>query len=139
MLQTIERFIESLVLFGEVQANQVIDVLAEKARSRYGTYADISCQYLAELKVAFVPEFRDIKQDVIRALRYGVDNADIIKSVQKQIALFGVFILKPLVILVTEIQSDNCSLLQWCCRAYCQKIVHLFRHVDDIIRRDDIT
>ena len=41
MLQTIERFIESLVLFGEVQANQVIDVLAEKARSRYGTYADI--------------------------------------------------------------------------------------------------
>ncbi len=116
----------------------MIDVLAEKARSRYGTYADISCQYLTEFEVAFIAKLRDIQQDIIRALRYGVDDTDIIESFQEQISLFGVFILKMFVVIVAEVKSDNSSLLQRSCRADCQEIMNLFCNIDDMRRRDDI-
>ena len=138
MLQTVERFVEGFVLLGEVQTNQVIDVLAEEARAGNSTYTYIAGEYVTEFEVALVTEFRDIQQDVICALRYGVDDTDIVESFQEQISLFGVFILKLFVVIIAEVQSDNRSLLQRSCRADGQEIMNLFRNIDNMRRRDDI-
>ena len=52
MAQPIERRIQCFVFFGEVQADDVVDRLAEEGASRYRTDADLACELLAEVNIA---------------------------------------------------------------------------------------
>lgn len=92
MLQAVERFIKRFGFLGEMEADQVVDVLSEETGTRNSADADISRQHLTKFEVAFIAKFRDIKQHIIRALRIGVGDPYIIKPFQEQIALFGVFV-----------------------------------------------
>lgn len=92
MLQAVERFIKRFGFLGEMEADQVVDIFAEKAGTRHSTDTNLFSELFAEIKVAFIAEFRDIKQDIISTLRHGMRDADIIQALQKQVTLFGVFV-----------------------------------------------
>ena len=111
MLQAVERFIKRFGFLGEMEADQVVDVLAEETGARNSADADISRQHLTKFEVAFVTKFRNIKQDIISTLRHGMRDADIVQALQKQVTLFGVFVLKPFIIIVAEAESCNSRLL----------------------------
>ena len=92
MFQAVERFIKRFGFLGEMEADQVVDVLAEETGARNSADADISRQHLTKFEVAFVTKFRNIKQDIISTLRHGMRDADIVQALQKQVTLFGVFV-----------------------------------------------
>ena len=71
---------QRLVLLGKMQANQVVDRLTEKARSGNRAYADIMRQILAERKIALVAELGNIKQNIVRALRVGMGDFEIVQT-----------------------------------------------------------
>ena len=105
--ESVERLEERFVLFGEMQADEVVDRLAEKARAGYGTDADFARQVFAEGKVGFVAEFGDVQQDVIRALRLRVYKPEVVQSPQEQVPFFRVGVLQLFVIVVAEAQSGD--------------------------------
>ena len=78
--QTVECIEQRLVLLGKMQANQVVDRLTEKARSGNRAYADIMRQILAERKIALVAELGNIKQNIVRALRVGMGDFEIVQT-----------------------------------------------------------
>ncbi len=68
-----------------MQANQVVDRLTEEARSRNRAYADIMRQILAERKIALVTELGNVEQNIVRALRVGMGDFEIVQTFQEQI------------------------------------------------------
>ena len=92
MLQAVERFIKRFGFLGEMEADQVVDVLAEETGTRNSADADVSRQHLTKFEVAFVTKFRNIEQDIISTLRHGMRDADIVQALQKKVTLFGVFV-----------------------------------------------
>ena len=139
MLQAVERFIKRFGFLGEMEADQVVDVLAEETGTRNSTDADVSRQHLTKFEVAFVTKFRNIEQDVISTLRHGVGDPYIIKPFQEQITLFGVFVSELSVIIFAEAQPGHRRLLQGSCCTDSQKVVNLFCNVDNLRRSDDIS
>lgn len=71
--------------------------LSEEARSGNSTHSDVAGKNFAELQVRIKPEFRDIKQHIIRALRNRVCDLDVIKPLQEQIPLRRIFFSEPCV------------------------------------------
>ena len=67
--EAVEGLVQRFVLFGEMQPDEMMDRLAEKARAGHGADADVPRQRLAESEVGVIPEFGDVQQDVVRALR----------------------------------------------------------------------
>ena len=139
MLQAVERFIKRFGFLGEMEADQVVDVLAEETGTRNSADADVSRQHLTKFEVAFVTKFRNIEQDIISTLRHGMRDADIVQALQKQVTLFGVFVSELSVIIVAEAQSGHRRLLQGSRRTDGQKVVNLFCNVDNLRRSDDIS
>ena len=136
--QAVQCLGEGVVLLGKVQADQVVDRLAEEAGAGHRAHANVARQHLAELQVGIKAEFRNVEHDIIRALRLGVGDFEVAQTLQEQIALAGVFVLKPFVILRAEAQAGDGGFLQRRSRAHGQKIVHLLGHVDDFRRGDDV-
>ena len=85
--QTVECIQQRFVLFRKVQTDKVIDRLTEEARSGNRAYADIMRQILAERKIALVAELGNVEQNIVRALRVGMGNFEIVQTFQKQILL----------------------------------------------------
>ena len=83
MAQPIKRRIQCFVFFGEVQADDVVDRLAEEGTSRHRTDADLACELLAEVNIA-LPLFevrRNIGQYEVCAFGIGEGNADITHAI----------------------------------------------------------
>ena len=78
--ETVQRVGERFVLLGEVQADEVVDRLTEKARARHRAHADLACKVLAELKIALVAELRDVEHHVVSALGVIVDDLEVVKA-----------------------------------------------------------
>lgn len=85
--QTVECIEQRLVLLGKMQANQVVDRLPEEARARNRAYADIMRQILAERKIALVAELGNVEQNIVRALRVGMGDFEIVQTLEEQILL----------------------------------------------------
>ncbi len=136
--ESVERLEERFVLFGEMQADEVVDRLAEKARAGYGTDADFARQVFAEGKVGFVAEFGDVQQDVIRALRLRVYKPEVVQSPQEQVPFFRVGVLQLFVIVVAEAQSGDSCLLQRSSGADGQEVMDFLRRIGDMCRCDDV-
>ncbi len=124
--QTVECIEQRLVLLGKMQANQVVDRLTEEARARNRAYADIMRQILAERKIALVAELGNVEQNIVRALRVGMGDFKIVQTFQEQILFVRVLGLQIVVVVLTELQTGNNSLLQGCCRADRQKSCTFF-------------
>ena len=122
-----------------MQANQVVDRLTEEARSGNRAYANIMRQILAERKIALVAELGNVEQNIVRALRVGMGNFEIVQTSQEQILFVRVLGLQIVVVVLTELQTGNNGLLQGCCRTDGQEVMHLFRTVDNLRRGNDIT
>ncbi len=129
--ETVEGFVQRFVLFGEMQPDEMMDRLAEKARAGHGANADVPRQRLAESEVGVIPEFGDVQQDVVRALRGCVRETQVVEPLQKQRALMRIGVEKLPVIFVAEAQCRDRRLLQGGRRADGQKIVNLFGRVRD--------
>ena len=69
MLQAVERFIKRFGFLGEMEADQVVDVLAEETGTRNSADADVSRQHLTKFEVAFVTKFRNNKHLAARCGR----------------------------------------------------------------------
>ena len=138
ILQTVERLVQRLVLLREVQTDQVIHRLTEEARAGHRADAHVAREHLAELEVGVKAELGDIEQDVIRALRVGVRDADVLKPLEEEVALVRVLVLQPLVVRIRHMQTRHGSLLQRRGGADRQEIVYLLCRLDDLRRRDDI-
>ena len=95
-------------------------------------------QILAERKIALVAELGNVEQNIVRALRVGMGDFEIVQTFQEQILFVRVLSLQIVVVVLTHLQAGNDSLLQGCCRADRQEIVYLFRAVDNLRRRDDV-
>ena len=83
-------------------------------------------------------ELGNIKKYVVRTLRNCMLYADTVKTVQEQITLFGVLVLEPLVIVITEAESGNGSLLKRRSCTDCKEVVDLLDSIYDMRRCDDI-
>lgn len=110
--QTVECIEQRFVLFRKVQTDQVIDRLPEEARARNRAYADIMRQILAERKIALVAELGNVEQNIVRALRVGMGDFKIVQTFQEQILFVRVLGLQIVVVVLTELQTGNNSLLQ---------------------------
>ena len=130
--QTVECIEQRLVLLGKMQANQVVDRLTEEARSRNRAYADIMRQILAERKIALVTELGNVEQNIVRALRVGMGDFEIVQTFQEQILFMRVLGLQIVVVVLTELQTGNNSLLQRCCCTDGQEVMYFFRTVDNL-------
>ena len=125
--------------FAKVQTDKVIDRLTEEARSGNRAYADIMRQILAERKIALVAELGNIEQNIVRALRVGMGDFEIVQTLEEQILFVRVLGLQIVVVVLTELQTGNNSLLQRCCCADSQEVMYFFRTVDNLRRGNDIT
>ena len=122
-----------------MQANQVVDRLTEEARAGNRAYADIMRQILAECKIALVAELGNVEQNIVRALRVGVGDFEIVQTLEEQILFVGVLGLQIVIVVLTHLKAGNNSLLQGRCCTDSQEVMHLFRTVDDLRRSNDIT
>ena len=79
MAQTVQSLVKGLVLFGEMDADDVLNVLLEEGRAGDAGYAYLPGHFLAELHVglALLQVGADVRQDKIRALRIGEGDADV--------------------------------------------------------------
>ena len=68
-------------------------------------------QILAEFQIAVIAEFGNVQQDIIRPLRIVVDDVQIIQSLEEQLLLVGVFRQQIIVVILSEFQSRDHSLL----------------------------
>ena len=121
-----------------MQANQVVDRLPEEARARNRAYADIMRQILAERKIALVAELGNVEQNIVRALRVGMGDFEIVQTLEEQLLFLCVLGLQVVVVVLAHLETGNNSLLQGCCCADGQEIMHLFRAVDNLRWSDDI-
>ena len=137
-LQAVQRLEQRLVLLREMQADEVVDRLAEKARTRYRAHAGIMRQILAEFEIALVAELGNVEQHIIRALRVGVRDVQLVQALEKQLLFMRVLGEQVVIVVRPELQSGDNGLLKRRRRADRQEIVHLFRAVDDVRRRDDV-
>ena len=95
-------------------------------------------QILAERKIALVAELGNVEQNIVRALRVGMGDFEIVQTFQEQILFVRVLGLQIVVVVLTELQTGNNSLLQRCCCADGQEVMYFFRTVDNLRRSDDI-
>ena len=116
----------------------MIHRLAEEAGAGHCSDAYQPGQILAEFQIAVIAEFGNVQQDIIRPLRIVVDDVQIIQSLEEQLLLVGVFRQQIIVVILSEFQSRDHSLLQGGRRANGQKIMHLFRAVNDLRWGDDV-
>ena len=137
-LQTVEGLIEGVVVFGEVQPDQVIHRLPEEAGPGHRAHAHLPGQVLAELQVALVAVFADVQQHVVGALRVVVDDVQVVQTLQKQLFFVGILGQKLRVVVVPKLQTGDDRFLQGGGAAYRQKVVDLLGPLDDVLRRDDV-
>ena len=71
-----------------MQANQVVDRLTEEARAGNRAYTDIMRQILTERKIALVAELGNVEQNIVRALRIGMGNLQIVQTLEEQLLFF---------------------------------------------------
>ena len=109
--QPVQRLVQRLILLCEMQADQMVYRLPEEARPGHRAHSDVAGENIAEFKIGIKPEFRDIKQHIIRALRNRVLDFNVIKPLQEQIPLRRVFFPEPRVVVVSETQSGDRRLL----------------------------
>ena len=95
---------KSGLLFGKVEPDQMVDILAEKTGAGNGADAGFFRQKFAEFKVAFESELRNVDKDVISALRRGMGKSRPVKSRQKEITQNSVLFFQLSVIVIAEIQ-----------------------------------
>ena len=122
-----------------MQANQVVDRLPEEARARNRAYADIMRQILAERKIALVAELGNVEQNIVRALRVGMGDFEIVQTLEEQLLFLCVLGLQVVVVVLAHLETGNNSLLQGCCCADGQEVMYFFRTVDNLRRGNDIT
>ena len=79
-LEVLQRRVERLVSLGKVEADEVVDGLAEEAGARNGAHAHLGGQILAEVEVAVIAKLRDVHHHVVGALRQVVREADAVES-----------------------------------------------------------
>ena len=136
--QTVQRLEQRLVLLRKMQTDKMVDRLAEKARTRYRAHAGIMRQILAEFEIALVAELGNVEQHIIRALRVGVRDVQLVQALEEQLLFMRVLGEQVVIVVRPELQSGDNGLLKRRRRADRQEIVHLFRTVDDVRRRDDV-
>ena len=89
----------------------MIHRLAEEAGAGHCSDAYQPGQILAEFQIAVLAEFGNVQQDIIRPLRIVVDDVQIIQSLEEQLLLVGVFRQQIIVVILSEFQSRDHSLL----------------------------
>ena len=94
-----------------MQANQIVDRLTEEARAGNRAYADIMRQILAELEVALVAELGNVQQNVVRALRVGVGNLQIVQTLEEQVLFVRVLGLQIVIVVLPHLQAGGNGLL----------------------------
>ena len=129
----------------EVQAHEVVHILAEEAGTRHGGNAHIADHPFAELQIAVTgklgqrKELADIHHDEIAALRHRVRKAERIQALHEEIALFGVKRLQALVIVRAKAQavksrSSSSSAVTKSCQSVMGKCFSYIRYSREISR-----
>ena len=136
--QAVQGVQKGLVLFGEVEANEVVHRLPEEAGTRNSPHAHLFRQVLAEPQVAVIAELRDIQQDVVGPLRRAVGQPQCVQAPQEQVPLVGVLRQESVVIVLAEVQSGDDRLLEGGRRAHGEEVVDLFDPVRDLRRGDGV-
>ena len=111
-LEVLQRRVKCFVSLGKVEADQMVDGLAEEARAGYGAHAYLRREVLAEVEVAVIAKLGNVHHDVVGALRYVVLESDAIESLAEQVALGGVETQHLIVIAVVEVEGSDDGLLQ---------------------------
>ena len=89
----------------------MIHRLAEEAGAGHCSDAYQTGKILAEFQIAVIAELGNVQQDIIRPLRIVVDDVQIIQSLEEQLLLVGVFRQQIIVVILSEFQSRDHSLL----------------------------
>lgn len=79
-LEVLQRRVERFVSLGKVEADEMVDGLAEEARAGHGAHTHFRREVLAEVKVAVIAKLRDIHHYVVGALRHVVRKAGAVES-----------------------------------------------------------
>ena len=109
--------------------------LVEEAGAGDSAHADLPGQIFAEEEIVLIAEFRDIRHDIVGALRHVVTDTGRIEAAAEKIPLLCIQIQQLLIVLRAEIQAGDNGLLKRCGRADRQEIVHLPDPVGDFRRR----
>ncbi len=111
-LEVFECGVKRFVALGKMEADEVIDGLAEEARARNGAHAHFRREVFTELEIAVIAKLRDVHHDVVGALRHVVREADAVESLTEQVALGGVEVKDLPVIAIVEIEGGDDGFLQ---------------------------
>ena len=100
IFQTVQSFVEGVVLLGEMDADDVTHILFEEGRAGNTGHTYLGGHFLTELYVGLTGLHvgADVGQHEISALRIGVGDADAVQTLGKQLLHVSVVIAKLLII-----------------------------------------
>ncbi len=137
-LEVLQRRVERLVTLGKVETNQMVDGLAEEARSGNSAHAHLRREVLAEVKVAVIAKLRNIHHHVVGALRHVMLKTDAVESLAEQVAFGGIEVKDLIVIAVVEVEGGDDGFLQGSGGTYGEEVVDLLDALGDFGGSDGV-